>query len=56
MVAMALSWFGAVVGAVRSIPNTPYGGPSLAEYESALFEQIDGQKVTPYPNSTSYEW
>ena len=37
------------------IPNSLYDGPVQAEYTST-FGSIDGPKISPRPNSTSYEW
>jgi hypothetical protein len=36
--------------------NGAYQGPVLAEFESGSSGALDGQKVTPYANATSYDW
>lgn len=37
------------------IPNSLYDGPVYAQYTSGC-GGLDGQKVYPRPNATSYEW
>jgi hypothetical protein len=54
-VLMALAYAGISVAKDYIVPNVPYNGSSTAEFLSGLAE-IDGQKVLPYPNETSYEW
>jgi hypothetical protein len=37
------------------IPDSVYGGPVTVEYESQD-GNFDGQKISPGPNDTSYDW
>ncbi|KAJ4313583.1 hypothetical protein N0V84_009340 [Fusarium piperis] len=51
--AFASPW--TVLGQVFNVPVTPFEGPSTARFQSGL-GHLDGQRVTPYPNSTSFDW
>jgi hypothetical protein len=44
-----------VCATVYTVPNAAYIDSSVAEYTS-LASELDGQKITPWPNETSYEW
>ncbi|KAM5341792.1 hypothetical protein ACJ41O_014823 [Fusarium nematophilum] len=54
-VALALLWVSAASSHVFQIPNKPDDGISGAQFESSI-GKLDGQKVTPWPNQTSFEW
>jgi len=50
--AVILNWAEAIT---YRIPNSVFDGISKAEI-SSVPGNLDGQKVTPYPNASSYEW
>jgi hypothetical protein len=50
-----LIFFNTVCAKIYTIPNSPYTGAETIEY-AAKSTEFDGQKITPYPNSASYEW
>ncbi|KAH7146144.1 hypothetical protein EDB81DRAFT_934016 [Dactylonectria macrodidyma] len=54
-VALSLLYITAATARVFQIPNTPYDGGSVAQFKSSI-GKLDGQKVTPWPNQTSFEW
>jgi hypothetical protein len=53
--ASSLMFFGVSNAATYNIPNGPNPGPQTIEL-AAKWNEFDGQKITPYPNSDSFEW
>lgn len=51
----SLLTFNTVYATTYKVPNHANTGAQTVEY-TAKSSEFDGQKITPYPNSQSYEW